>query len=362
MKASRFISAGTGFKSVISTVAVTVSFVVIIVSLSVTEGFRREIYAALRSVSGDISVPSDTLVSGLDDMEGLRKIDGVLYLAGIVKSGDEICGVMFKGDDRKDSVALGAGIPSSLASRLNLSVGDRMTAYFVGDKVRARNFEVTEVYPSPFESEETQIVRVGIGDLRRAGGYGENAVTAVELTLDNDSYDRENLRERALEASVRTGVLSQPVSDTFRNIFDWLDLINVNVVAILVLMILVAGFNMISGLLIMLFRNIPVIGILKTLGMSDKAIAATFLRVASRVVLIGMAAGNVIGAGLCLIQKYTHLLKLDPANYFLSFVPVEVNPLSILMCDAAAYAGIMLLLLIPSLFISGVEPAKTVEF
>lgn len=123
----------------------------------------------------------------------------------------------------------------------------------------------------------------------------------------------------------------------------------------------VAGFNMISGLLIMLFENIPVIGILKSIGMKDRAISKTFLSAASSAVLKGMAGGNLIAFILCLVQSLTHVLKLDPDNYFVSFVPVHLDVLQILAADVAAYAVIMLLLLLPSLFISGVDPARTVR-
>ena len=126
-------------------------------------------------------------------------------------------------------------------------------------------------------------------------------------------------------------------------------------------MTIVAGFNMISSLLILLFRNVSTIGILKTLGMGDRAIARVFLRVGARTVAIGMAAGNLLALLFCLVQGTTHWIKLNPENYFVSFVPVQVNLPAILLADAAAFAGILLLLLIPTLFISRVDPAKTVK-
>ena len=118
---------------------------------------------------------------------------------------------------------------------------------------------------------------------------------------------------------------------------------------------------MISGLLIMLFENISTIGVLKSLGMTDRKIAGVFLSAASSLVLKGMFFGNIAAVVLCLIQKYTHILKLDPANYFVPFVPVHLDPGLILAADAVSYAVIMLFLLLPSLFISKVDPARTVS-
>ena len=126
-------------------------------------------------------------------------------------------------------------------------------------------------------------------------------------------------------------------------------------------MTVVAGFNMISGLLILLFENISTIGILKTLGMTDRAIARVFLRSSSSLVLKGMLAGNILAFLFCAVQSSTHFITLDPANYFISYVPVHLEIMKILAADAAAYLLIMLLLLLPSMFISRVDPARTVR-
>ena len=149
--------------------------------------------------------------------------------------------------------------------------------------------------------------------------------------------------------------------DRYYNLFDWLDLLDMNVLTILLLMILVAGFNMVSGLLILLFRNISTIGTLKALGMGDRGVAGVFLRVAAKGVLAGMAAGNVLAIALGLLQQCTHFISLNPDNYFLSFVPVSIDLPQILVVDAIAFAAIMLLLLLPSLFIAKVDPADTVR-
>ena len=157
------------------------------------------------------------------------------------------------------------------------------------------------------------------------------------------------------------GLVATSSVRTYPQLFDWLDLLDFNVLVILVLMIVVAGFNMVSGLLIVLFRNIATIGTLKTLGMGDRAIGRVFLRVAGGVVLKGMVAGNVLALLFCILQQTTHFLKLDPANYFVSFVPVHIDLPWILAADAVAFAAIMLLLLIPTLFIARVDPAQTVK-
>ena len=126
-------------------------------------------------------------------------------------------------------------------------------------------------------------------------------------------------------------------------------------------MTIVAGFNMISGLLIMLFENISTIGLLKSLGMTDKAISKIFLSSSAVLVLKGMLIGNVTAFLFCVIQNLTHVLKLNPENYFVSFVPVRIDPGIVLTADVISFVVIMVLLLIPCIFISRVDPAETVR-
>jgi lipoprotein-releasing system permease protein len=148
---------------------------------------------------------------------------------------------------------------------------------------------------------------------------------------------------------------------SYPQVFDWLDLLDYNVIIILILMTVVAGFNMVSGLLIMLLRNISTVGTLKTLGMDNRAIGRLFVRIGAKAVLKGMLIGNVAALLFCLLQGTLHLIPLDPANYFVSWVPVRVNLLWILGADAIAFAGILLLLWLPSRVVARIDPAQTVK-
>ena len=148
---------------------------------------------------------------------------------------------------------------------------------------------------------------------------------------------------------------------TYPQIFDWLDLLDVNVLIVLILMTVVAGFNMVSGLLVMLLRNIPLIGTLKALGMQDRDVGRLFVRIGAEAVLKGMLVGNALAVIFCLIQDRTHVIPLDPANYFVSWVPVHLPFWGILGADIAAFAGIILLMWLPALGISKIDPAQTVK-
>ena len=192
----------------------------------------------------------------------------------------------------------------------------------------------------------------------------------MEIALEASRKDEAGIYEASQEIGSVVNAYSEeseaPVIavsslNRYPQIFDWLDLIDFNVFFILILMTIVAGFNMISGLLIMLFENISLIGILKAMGMTDKDIAKVFLSSSAVLVGKGMLAGNVLALLLCFIQMRAHAIPLNPANYFVSYVPVSVDMGLILLADAAAFIVIMLLLLIPCMFITKVDPAETVK-
>lgn len=374
MKAQGFIASRLRFKGKLAVVAIAVSFFVMIISLAISAGFRREIRSGISAMSGDIRLsgseePISTRPSYIGKMEslpGVKSITPVIWKPAIVKGPDDISGVLVKGVPMPDSCSLQAQIPARLAAKLQLSEGDGFTAWFVEDKVRARKFTVSDIYEGMIDSDETLTIIVPLADIQRLCGWDSGQAGALEVLLKNpDAADN-----TAFEMSVISYgnhkeeediLMASTARARYPQLFDWLDLIDVNVLAIIMLMIVVAGFNMISGLLILLFRNISTIGMLKSLGMGNRAIAGVFMRVAARIVAVGMLIGNAAALLFCLVQGSTHLIKLNPANYFVSFVPVSVNPVTVLLVDGLAFGAIMLLLLIPTLFISRVDPAETVR-
>lgn len=378
MKAVRFIADKLRFKGRLAMVAIAVSFFVMILSLAIASGFRTEIRQGISGISGDIqltgsSEPMDAQPSYyplLSDVRGIKSITPVIWKPGIVKGADDIGGVLVKGMPMPDSCSMQARIPRSLATRMQLKEGDAMTTWFVDGKVKARRFKVAGIYDGLIDTESAMIVQVPLADLQRVCGWKENEVSALEVLMEPGYNEGEALTIKAnemgwisLEAHGEDeDILRTTTSrERYSQIFDWLDLIDFNVLAILMLMIIVAGFNMISGLLILLFRHIPTIGMLKSMGMGNRTIARVFLLVSARIVLIGAVIGNAAALLFCLLQDSTHLIKLNPVNYFVSFVPVHVDWGVVLTVDILSFFAIMLLLLIPTLFISKVDPAETVR-
>ena len=382
MNTSLFISRRLRFKGGLAMACIAISYLVMIIAVSVSSGFRKEIRDGLSVLSGDVRLTPPNLnildrsrpieknpsyLPHVMEVEGVESVVPTVYMAGIIKQGSDIYGVLFKGTSNGTG---GVSIPRSLAKKAGIEEGGSVTAYFVGDKVNARKFNVVSVYDSMVEADDKLVIYADMADLQRLSGWTEDQVSVMEILLADSHKDEFSISEAAQKIGFVVNAYSEeselPVIatssvSTYPQLFDWLALIDFNVLFILVLMTIVAGFNMISGLLIMLFENISTIGILKALGMTDRSISKVFLSSASVLVLKGMLVGNVLAFIFCILQDRTHLLKLDPANYFVSFVPVKTDVGAVLLADIGSFVVIMLFMLIPTLFISKVDPAQTVR-
>lgn len=385
MDVSLFIGKRLRFKGNIAMASIAVSFLVMIIAVSVSSGFRCAIRSGLAELSGDIRImpPSLSVMDEsrpieknaayrpyVEDVDGVKSIRPVVYKAGIVKSGENIQGVLFKGVPSDDTLSLSVSIPRRLSEISGLGPGDRMLTYFVGETVKVRQFSVASVYDAVIETDDRLVVYADIEDLQRLNGWDEGSVSCLEVMLEEglrNETDIEAVNDEigtyinAWSSEDEEFVVSVSSVSSYPQLFDWLDLIDFNVFVILLLMTIVAGFNMISGLLIMLFENISTIGLLKAIGMTDRAISKVFLSSSAFLVFKGMAVGNLLAVLFCVIQDKTGLLRLDPENYFVSSVPVDLDLGMVLTADAISFVVIMILLLIPCLFISKVDPADTVR-
>lgn len=384
MNASSFIAGRLRFQGRIAVATTAIASFIIILAVAVSSGFRKELRDGIASISGDIRLTSPDLnyisesrpvradasfIPSLDSLDGIKRIVSVVYRAGIVKVGDNINGVLFKGVPGGGD-SLSVRIPRRLSDMLGLGEGSEMLTYFVGEKVRARKFRVSSIYDDLAGSGDKLIVYAGIEDMQRLNRWEANEVSALEIILDDGWRSETRMKEMTEEVGARVlfntpededTVVASSAMNMYPEIFSWLQLIDFNVLFVLILMTVVAGFNMISSLLIMLFRNISAIGILKSIGMRDRAISSVFLKVASGAVIKGMLLGNLLAFLFCIVQSHTHIIALNPANYFVPFVPVDIDFIQVIGADIISYAVIMLFLLLPCLFISGVDPAKTVR-
>ncbi len=396
MDVSFFIARRLRYKGRIVTAAVAVSFLVVIIAVAVSAGFRHEIQAGISKTAGDIVLTApdfnyldeksplnvnQSYMPYIEELDGVRDISAVICRAGIVRHNAEIYGVMVKGVEGgvpkatgahvSDTVTLAVAVPSTMAKVAGLKKGDKLLTYFISEKVKVRQFNVVDIYEPWVHIDDSHfLVYADISDMRRLNEWTDDQVSMFEVSLSDGYNGREQLQN--MESRIRNVIYDNMdyeddwlvASSSVRRapqIFDWFGVIDFNAVFVILLMIAVAGVNMITGLLIMLFENVSTIGLLKSIGMKNTAIARVFLTSAMGVVLKGMLIGNVLAFAFCMLQDATHFITLDPVNYFVSYVPIHIDPAAVLFADGIAFVAIMLLLLLPSLFVLRVDPAKTVK-
>ena len=369
-------------------------------AMVISDGFKREIKETSVGFSGEVFLLSPgqditnqlypisgrpSYINKIHSLKGIESVNDVAYTSGMLKSDESVQGIMFKGVDSTYSLDffekyLVEGtlpdfsgksasnqilISERLASLMNYKCGDKITAYFVGESVRVRRFTISGLYNVRLDEMDKTLAIVDIRQTRRLNGWESDQVSNIEIKLaagaNADKICRE-IEEIILDRPWDDdSVIASQIRYIYPHIFDWLDLLNMNVLIILILMIVVAGFNMISGLLIILFEKTSMIGLLKALGMKTRDICRVFIYRGSFIVIKGMVIGNVIAIILSILQGVFHIIPLDPANYFVDHVPVYVNVPKIVILNVASFALMILIMIIPSFFIARVQPERTIK-
>lgn len=366
----------------IAWVSVCISFAVIISAIAIVDGFKSEIRSKISDFMGSAVLVqpgqhpvneeypfSENLSyrSLIDSLPGVESVRAAAYRSGLVKTADNIEGLCFKGVDcGPDADMNEIRISSAVARRLKLGEGDKLTVYFIGEDVKVRRFTIGSLFDSQLDEIDSKFAYVDIRQIRRLNAWKDDDASSLEIRFKDGANEDALLRHIADIEAYMSKPSDAPLFVTsvrkyYAHLFDWLALLDLNVLMVIALMIAVAGFNMISAVLILLFEKISMIGLLKSLGMTSHEVGKVFRRRSAALVGKGLVVGNLIGTGLCLIQKYTHAIKLDAANYFVDHVPVSLDFWKILLIDAAAFILIMLIVSLSSLFISKVSPEKTLK-
>ena len=381
---------------------IALGLTVMIVAVAIVTGFKKEIsnkvtgfgaHIQILNLDSNLSYETMPVPAGLESVEKIREIDGVKNVqsfsikAGIIKTGDEIHGAVLKGVDSQydwsfinthltggeifkvnDSVRINSAILSeNTANLLKLGVGDRFTMYFIQDPPRARTFTIQGIYNTSLEEFDRLYIYADIKQVQRLNNWHEGEVSGYEVLLE----EMEDLPEIANEVRSRVAfdflddgsrLKVETIQQKYTQIFDWLNLQDMNVVILILLMLIVAGFNMISGLLILILERTNMIGILKALGTTTASVRKIFLYQSAYLTLVGLLWGNLIGLVICLAQKYLNLVPLDPSSYYLDTVPINLNILHILLLNLGTMAITFLFLLLPSMIIARISPDKSIRF
>ncbi|MBR2233152.1 MAG: ABC transporter permease [Prevotella sp.] len=386
----------------IATIGVAIGLAVMIVSVSVVLGFKHTIRDKAIGFGSHITVAEFSTINGInqypicmdDSMVNLlRKINGVKHVQrfamtqGILKTENDFLGVMFKGVDEQfdttfvhqylveGTIPTFSGTSSKqqilisklMADKLQLHAGQSVYAYFINNNVRARKFTIAGIYQTNLKKYDEVICFTDLYTAVKINGWEPDQATGAELTV-NDFEKIDQTEETIIALVNRTKdkyhhtYSSATVQESNPQIFSWLNLLDLNVWIILVLMICVAGFTMISGLLIIILERTNMIGVLKALGSRNKAIRHTFLWFAVFIIGKGMLWGNILGIGVTLLQKFTGLIKLDPATYYVDTVPVEINLPMLLLINVCTLIVSVFVLIAPSYLISHIHPAKSMRY
>ena len=319
---------GSGLSSTsngIACVSVAISIAVILAAVAISGGFKKEIGKRAAGFTGEILMtvpgmdymndvyPLQADMSYLPDIKripGVESVNETAYKPGMIKEGSDVHGVMFKG-----------------------------------------------------------LALMDIRQVRRLNGWDEHDVSCLEISLGGDGgkaaarrraevYDAVGEIIMTEDQPLDAPVVVRQISEIYPGLFDWLALLDLNVLVVMILMMAVAGFNMISSLLIILFERISMIGLLKSLGMRTVSICKVFIYRGGAIVLRGMVWGNAVALVLLAVQKWLKPFRLNPVNYFVDFIPVELNPVHILLVDASAFILMLLIMIVPSLFVARVSPDR----
>lgn len=400
------IIAGREYKNSISSpiikiaiTAIALGMVIMLISVSVSAGFQEKIRDKIAGFKGHIQITnydnnnSDVSTVPIDihqefypefkTVDGIKKIQIFANKAGIIRTPESFEGIVFKGVDNnydkeffKEYLIEGRLpnftqnrnreilISTSIANRLKLNLGDTIQMLFSAEntklKFKQKKPVIVGFYNTGFEQFDRSIVLGDIREVQQINKWNKNQIGGFEILIDD--FDKLRQKGNEVYTSIGSKLDSQTIVDSYSGVFDWMDLFDNNVQFIIIIMIVIAGINMITALLVLILERVQMVGILKALGSENKSIRKIFLYNATYLILKGLVFGNSIGIVLLLIQKYGKFISLSPETYYVSTVPININLWSILLLNLGTLVLCFLILIIPSMIITKIHPSKSIKF
>ena len=386
----------------IAIAGIALGLAVMIVAVCIIVGFKNEVRGKVVGFGSHIQITafetnnsyehppialSDSLSQILSSNKEIKHFQEFITKPGIIKTDNDFMGVVLKGVGesydwdffktnmlegdvihRNDTSTTNSAIISkSIASKLHLNVGDRFTCYFVQDPVRARRFDIVGIYETNFEDWDKLFIITDKEILGKLNDWEEDLVSGIEVLVNDYSnldITTQNLFFQMSSYNDRLGnaLYTRSIKDINPMIFNWLSLLDMNVWVIITLMLIVSGFTMISGLLIIILERTNMIGMLKSMGARDLSIRKVFLYLSAFLIGRGMLWGNIIALIFCIVQDRFQILKLDPSTYYLSAVPVDLNPLYIILLNVGTLIVSLLMMIGPSYLVAKITPSKSIRF
>lgn len=385
----------------IATIGVAIGLAVMIVTVSIVLGFKHTIRDKVAGFGSHITVQNvravyssdyticidSTYLSLLEEVDRVKHVQRYTTTQGILKTDDDFLGIILKGIGPEYDTSflqeyLVEGelpqfcdsatqyplvVSKTMADKLKLHIGDRLFAYFISDDVRTRKFTVCAIYQTNMKRFDDAICITDIYVTQKLNGFDSEEYSGLELL--SDDFDHLTDTKHDVSAVLRAHpdmagnyMASQTIKESYPQVFSWLELLDINVLIILILMIAVAGFTMISGLLIIILERTQMIGILKALGTRNSTVISTFLWFGAFIISRGLLLGNIIGIGIVVLQQQTGLVTLDPQTYYVSEAPMELNVPIILLLNVCTLLSSVLVLILPSMLVMFIRPAQSMRY
>lgn len=403
--AKRIIS-GKEYKSSISspiitiaTIAIALGVAIMLIAVSITSGFQNKVRDKMTGFKGHIQIVnydnnnSDVSTVPINinqefypefkNIDGIKKVQPFINVGGIIRTPTDFEGIILKGVPAdydfsffEESLVEGRLpnfkqernreilISKSIANRLHFKLNDTIQTWFGAEnsslQFKRRKQVIVGIYNTGFEQFDKLMLIGDLKEVQQINRWEDNQVGGFEVLID----DYNELNEKGDEVYASTGATLNSVTivDNYPAIFEWLNLLDNNVWFIIGIMILVAGINMVTALLVLILERVQMVGILKALGSANWSIRKVFLYNASYLIVKGLFWGNLIGLSILLFQKYTKIITLDPETYYVSTVPVDINLWAILLLNAGTLVLCFLMLIIPSYIITKISPSKSIRF
>jgi lipoprotein-releasing system permease protein len=373
---------------------IIIGVLVMIVAISVVVGFKQEITQKVAGFGSHIQVVnfdnnstyelqpiqvSDSMLQTIRAVPHVAHVSTFASKPGIIKTDSAFQGIIFKGTDYWEYFAqniVEGALPTAanevllsteLAQQLQLHVGEQFLCYFIQENLRVRRLYITGLYNTCMSEMDQMFVLGDIALVRQLNAWKENQVSGIEVLVD-DFRHLESTTEGVYFVTANrldeqgNSLYTQNLQQLNPNIFAWLDLLDMNVVIIIVLMLCVSGFSIVTGLIILILDSVQLIGTLKALGANNQFVRKVFIYQAILLISKGLLWGNAIGLVLCAVQYFTHIIPLDAASYYVSYVPMAFPWVGWLLLNVGTLLVSWVILLAPSAIITQISPAKVMHF
>ncbi|WP_421920823.1 ABC transporter permease [Marinifilum sp.] len=385
----------------IAKLSISLGISVMILAIAIVTGFKSEItnkvtgfgsHIQITNYDNNSSFETQPISKSIIDTKLIKQIHGIRHIQsfatkpGILKTKSEIQGIVLNGvgndfdwsffeknlvdgdifqlGEKKTNQIL---ISKKLSKLLQVKVGDKISVFFIQQPPRERRFRISGIYNTGMEEFDKLFLVCDMRHIQKLNDWNEDQISGYEVFIED--FNEISKLTYLVKQSTASSFTQEGGSIKVRNIirkypqiFSWLEMLDINVWIILTLMVLVAGINMISGLLIIILEKTNMIGILKALGTSNWSIRKIFLYQASMIIGKGMLWGNVIGISICIIQHYFEIIPLDPTNYYVNTVPINLKLSHLILLNIGSAIATVSMLLIPSYLISKISPAKAIRF